>query len=740
MMQLGARWARWLGLDGLGAGALAREVAAGCMGSLVSIAYCVSYAALIFGGELASGLGAVLWSLLAATAIATPFVAVTSTLPPAIAGPRNPTIAVLSVLAAGIGAGALAKGLPAAEAVRHALVGLALATLATGLVLALLGSLRLGQAVRFVPYPVIAGFLAASGWLLVAGGLAIAWGAPIDLGSVGAAISVDAVARLALALAFVAAVLLARRAGAPAAVLPVLFFGSALTLDLLLRLGPPRPGWYVAGAGHPQAWWLPGLAASGAGLDWSVVLAQAVEIGAVVVVAVMTLLLDVSQLEALRGQAADLDSEFSSNGWVNIAVAPLGGAAVAMAPNSSRLIEEAGGATRFAGVAGGLLVLAVLVSGLDIARLLPTPILGGLVAFLGLGILREALASVPAGRSPLDLALALAIMLAIVKLGYLPGAVLGLVASALVFAFSYSRIGVIRRHVTRATLGAAVERAPEERALLAAEGHRIHVVWLTGYVFFGSSHRTAEAIRAAVGEGGGERRWVVLDMGGVTGIDASALLSLAKLAVWARGADVRLAFAAMVPAVALALREQGVIDDTASRAFATRNDALEQAEEELLAVLRPPGEPDGDPEAAFAAWLARELGAAASRNLLTGTLVRREIAAGGVLCAQGGASDSMELVVSGAVAVLFRDGEGREVRVRRVVGRSVIGEMGFFRHQPRAASVVAETATVVQVMTREAYERLARDDPAAAARFLEFIVRQLADRMELSTREIAALV
>ena len=40
-------------------------------------------------------------------------------------------------------------------------------TLLAGAVMFLIGALRWGQLLRFVPYPVVGGFLAATGWLLI---------------------------------------------------------------------------------------------------------------------------------------------------------------------------------------------------------------------------------------------------------------------------------------------------------------------------------------------------------------------------------------------------------------------------------------------------------------------------------------------------------------------------------------------------------------------------------------------
>ena len=49
-------------------------------------------------------------------------------------------------------------------------------TILCGVVFAMLGTFRLGNLVRFVPYPVVGGFLAGTGWLLFKGGIYVASG------------------------------------------------------------------------------------------------------------------------------------------------------------------------------------------------------------------------------------------------------------------------------------------------------------------------------------------------------------------------------------------------------------------------------------------------------------------------------------------------------------------------------------------------------------------------------------
>ncbi len=115
---------------------------------------------------------------------------------------------------------------------------------------------------------------------------------------------------------------------------------------------------------------------------------------------------------------------------------------------------------------------------------------------------------------------------------------------------------------------------------------------------------------------------------------------------------------------------------------------------------------------------------------------------GEVLCAHGALSDTIEFVATGSVAVTVPalGSDGGPVRVRRMTGRTVVGEMGFFRAHPRTASVIAEEPALVYVLTRAAYARLLADEPRLAAELLQFVVRALSDSVETANREITALL
>ena len=101
---------------------------------------------------------------------------------------------------------------------------------------------------------------------------------------------------------------------------------------------------------------------------------------------------------------------------------------------------------------------------------------------------------------------------------------------------------------------------------------------------------------------------------------------------------------------------------------------------------------------------------------------------------------SVEILASGCVAITIKDEQGRPIRLRRMMGYTVVGEMGFYRQVPRTATVIAEEPSVVYRLTRESFDKMQEQDPTAASVFHKLIIRLLSDRLEFANREISALL
>jgi SulP family sulfate permease len=462
------------------------------------------------------------------------------------------------------------------------------------------------------------------------------------------------------------------------------------------------------------------------------------ELLAVTVVALISLVTKVSSIEVTRQAAGDLDREFRAHGIASLIAAPFGGILASLQIGTSRLLEHAGGATRMSGAMCALFLGAVGIANLNLPGLIPVPIVAGLILYLGYTFLVEALGRPYAQRAWLDLLLAVGIMIVCIEYGYLIGVLVGLVGACVMFAINYARLGVVRRHVTRTMFASYVDRSAEVSRHLRETGDAIQLYWLSGFIFFGSSESVFERVRDDIESlARGQVAYVILDFGMVSGADSSAIAGLAKLRNFCNKHYVTLVYSSLPPAMRATFQLGGLFGGKSRhRAFADLNLALAWCEDSLVAKANLD---TGKDLASFESWLQHQLGTAVRAADLVSYLERKDADGPQILYREGEPADTVDLVAAGNLAIDIAIENGESLRVRHITTHTVLGEMGFFRHSVRSATVSSDGPATIFTMSRTNFERMRKERPDLASAFDEFILRVLADRIDFANRTVAAL-
>ena len=192
-------------------------------------------------------------------------------------------------------------------------------TLLTGITFLVIGTFKLGNLIRFVPYPVVGGFLAGTGWLLLKGGIYVASGVEVHLGTIGPMFGWETLQHWLPALAFGVILFLAVRLVKKPLVIPiVLAVGLALFAIGMLVTGSSiddaRTGLWMLGPYRSGWLWQPWTFRALTGADWSAVLGQAAGIATVVFVAVIGVLFNVSGTEIVLHRDLDTNRELRDAG------------------------------------------------------------------------------------------------------------------------------------------------------------------------------------------------------------------------------------------------------------------------------------------------------------------------------------------------------------------------------------------------------------------------------------------
>ena len=483
-----------------------------------------SIAAIIFSGPLVpfvgQGTGAILFGAFAMCLI----VALSGTYKGTISVPHFAPAAALF----GVGGGVAASMTAAPEEAVFAtmVVIIALSALTTALLFGLVGWFRLANLSRFMPYPLVGGFLGGLGWFLILSGVSITCGITLNWETFPELLESDMVWRWGPSLAFALALLVATKLRPHYLILPAsVVLAVGLCHAVLFLFGISVEEARAAGilfVGLPtDASWPPLQPGDLGHVNWGVVASQFPGILGVTLIALMCIVLNAGALELGSGAELDMNREFRVEGGANL-IAGLGGSAPGCNTAVMSLVSHATGArTRLTGVVTAFALGAMLFFGGDALAILPKPLLGGLVFFLGLGLLNDWLVASRKTLPWTDYAIVLVVSIVIGVFGFLEGVAVGLVAAVIFFVVRFSGVDVIGASFTARDRQSKRARSATHRAILRHHGERVRAYRLRGYIIFGNAspmgHRLKQALSADPAP-----LCLLLDFAAVSGFDVSA--------------------------------------------------------------------------------------------------------------------------------------------------------------------------------------------------------------------------
>jgi sulfate permease, SulP family len=717
--------------EGRRTGRVLATLTAGAVIGVVEVVLAVSFAALVFGGYLEQFLPDGIGLYLVAASLTLAILAWRGGARGVVGSVQDAAAAVLAIVATNAALNAFGSSDRAFLTVVAATV---VVTLLTSLTFLLLGTFRLGNFARFIPYPVVAGFLAGTGWLLFKGGLRVAAGIDLQLRTIGDFADPFTMVRWIPAFAFGVVLLVASRVVKRPLVVPVvLAIGVGLFAIGMLVTGSSiesaRDGLWLLGPFEETRLWQPWTLRALTGADWSAVLGQAAGIATAVFVAVIACLFNVGGVELLLHTDLDSNEELRDAGWVNAASGLFGGIPGYHALSLTSLARQMAVDGRAAGLVAALVPFAAVVFGSAALGLIPRMIVGGVLVFVGLSFLVASLVDVRRSLPAGEYLIIVAILATIATKGLLAGLVVGLVLAVGLFAVNYGRSELIREVAFGATYRSNVDRPPGERAALQGFADRVQILRVSGFVFFGTASGLLERIRRRAEAG--RLRFLLVDLRRATGMDASAVLSFRKVAQLAEASGFELVFAAVPDRVEGQLRRGGVVaSDGVVRFEPDLDRGLQWCEDRLLEGAAPPISAAGGSGEPLAGLPPR----------LRNYLERRSLPEGTVLLRQGDSPDDLFVLESGRLRVELTTPEGTRMRLSTVRSGVVVGEVALYTGTPRTAEVVADTPSVVLRLSRASIERLEGEEPETAAELHRWLATTLAERLTDSQRALSALL
>ncbi|WP_242012242.1 SulP family inorganic anion transporter [Pseudodesulfovibrio cashew] len=617
-----------------------------------------------------------------------------------------------------------------------------LSSVVVGVGLWLIGILRAGKLIRYVPVQIIGGVIGGIGIYVLAGafdwmgGLGLHWGNLLSTaqecieGPLSGGCLLNMVPSLVFGL--------------------LLFFGlsrckNSLFLFCLLLV--------ACAAGYGVSFWGTGQAdgpfstsvadlASGVPLysldvlkmglgdvQWDIIRAHGLYLGALGCIAALTGMYRVTKLELVLGGEVDFSRELRALGVVNVLSGLCGGMPAGISFGRSAGAKAIGGSGPFAGVVAGLVVLTGLYFANTVMLFIPRFVPEGMLVFAGLALVRGWMFKArTAFTRRNDLWMLWVTFFATVVFGLLIGTGFGVALALMVTVRRSSKGGPVRNVLSGVAHRSSVDRASTQQRVLREYGDHIHILRLHGFLFLGSMEELLLAIRQRLDDRSLlPVEYLVLDFKMVTGLASATEIGFRKLNRLAEEYSFEPIIASAPLELEQHLEQAGFLggEEDAFKVFYNLEYAMEWCENR---VLDAEGFLDMH-EMALPDLLMPVFPEPKYIPALMKVLKRVTFKKGETVFAQGDVSDAMYFVESGKLDVELSVEGGRVIRLKKVGPGAVVGEMGIYTAAPRSATVRATEKCVLYLMTLDKLEAVEKRAPMLVTAIHRFMINLLAERL-----------
>ena len=715
------------------------SIIAGTINGIIFIVSAMSLAALIFTGPLAGYLPQGIGILLVGSVIFALFSAFTSSYPLTLIAPQDIPIAILALMAITISSG-IGDQLSPEDVYQFIFVAIGVTSILVGCFFWILGRFKLGKLVRFIPFPVVGGFMAGTGWLIVKFSFTMMTDMDLTLSNIFLFFNMSVLIQWVPGLVFAVVLLLVSRRISHYLLTPGILLGSILlfygfTSFQGLSFNDLETGGFLLGP-FPEGGLFPGTPFPYV-LDfrWDLFLTHLPAIATMMILNAISILFNYSGLELIVKEDFDLDNELKITGYGNILAGLAGTPPGYITLSETSMAYNIGARTRLANIIVALMCGITLVFGATVVSIFPKVILGGLLLNLGLDFLVEWLVDTWKRLQRMDYFVIVIILLVIGTVGFLEGIVIGLLMSIALFVIKYSKVEVIKYELSGKTFSSNVGRSEPMNKILEEKGDQIFILPLQGFVFFGTANQILERVQKRFeSDPSNKLSFLVFDFRQVTGVDSSAVNSFNKLQIMAEKNNFQVLLCGMSDEIHTQFETENLINDASDlfNVFSDLDHGLEWCEESIIQKSLDAEGPTDHP--------IRTESFKDKFQQVADFFEYRKEQKGTRIIEQGKDPGGIYFIDSGQISVLLDTGDGNEIRLKTMGAGTVVGEVSLYLGSNASASVVTDEMCKIYYLSTENFNTLNRDAPDKASELHTYVVKLLSDRLAESNATIRALM
>ncbi|MGD8521391.1 MAG: SLC26A/SulP transporter family protein [Desulfobacterales bacterium] len=632
------------------------------------------------------------------------------------------------------------------------IVGLAsICVFAGGIIQFCFGALRLGNLIKYVPYPVVSGFMNGIALILIYEQLAplIGAGNHISIIEILSNPSVVQPFTLLVGLTTIIAVFLSKRffKAIPASLVG-LVIGTAVFYTLKMIGGVSTLGPVIGNFSFQ--WPKPDIFLKISGLITEVDIVDllpSILITGIVLGSIGSLesLLSSVAADNFTGTRHKSNKELMGQGIGNIINSLFSALPSAGSELHNMANYRAGARTRLSGLVCGLLIFLIVLTLASIIGKIPLAVIAGIIVSVGLGLfdkwtldLFRNLLQTHEQQKRIIANLAVTIVVAVITVcvNLIVAVLIGIAIASGLFIVRMGR-SIIKRKYYGDQIHSKKVRSIKNNTLLKERGKGIIVYELRGPLFFGSADNLAMEIESAMNH----YTYCILDMKRVSEIDSTGAKILSQISKKLNESGKYLLISHMTdnPALAEFLKAMGVYSALAEDCFFPDTDAaLEWAEDNVLTqsidlagIL---GGIELEQMDILKDFTQEEI------HVLKQKLTFKTFKKGEIIVREGDTDRNLFFLTKGSVSVRIHLPESD--RYKRLITYSpgvAFGEIAFLDGRPRSADVWSDEESETYLLSPAEYAVLQNETPEIAVKLVRNIALDLSERLRIRTNEVRVL-
>jgi len=442
-------------------------------------------------------------------------------------------------------------------------------------------------------------------------------------------------------------------------------------------------------------------------------------------------------LDALTGSRHDSNQELIGQGLGNLASALMGGAPGAGTMGATLVNKASGGATYLSGVFQGLWSLLAIVLLTSLIAWLPVAALAALLIVIGFKMIDwHSFQLARSKDTVLDFGVIVLVVIVANTVSLIAASGVGVVLTILLFLREQIHTSTIRRKTFGNKVFSLRVRNQKEREVLALEGSHTVIFELQGSLFFGTTDQLYSAIEPELKTA----RFVLLDLLRVQSMDMTAGHMIERIRNMLSEKNACLVLARVPEHLPNGrdLRSYvdhiGLLSDNTAKIFNEYDEALEWIEDETLKIAgHAHVSAEGLPLSKFDVFHRMN---SAELQALDACKQVRTYAEGDLVFAADSEGHELMLISRGEVKVSLPVVDGQTIHLATFSRGQFFGEMSFLDGRAHSADVHACHDTELIAIDRRAFAKVAVADPMLSIRVMRALALAIADRLRHANAEL----